>query len=161
MRGSRYHVDVRVERPFAGLVSGRWLARIVRRVLEAEGVPAVELGIVISDDETLRRLNRDYAGEDEVTDVLSFSLGEGEASPSPLDGLSRLGEVVIAYPTAQRQAAQQGHSPEREVAQLLIHGVLHLLGYDHAEPEDEQRMRAKEEALLAAVSLKGRGFAKP
>jgi len=122
-------------------------------VLEAEGLPAAELGIVISDDGTVRCLNRDYAGQDEVTDVLSFSLREGEAFVSPPDDLLRLGEVVIAYPTARRQAAEQGRSAEMEVAHLLIHGILHLLGYDHAQPEEEQRMRAKEEALLD--TLKG------
>lgn len=157
VRQGRQRLDISVEEVFAGLISKRWLAAIARRVLEAEGVGPAELGIVISDDETVRRLNRDYASEDEVTDVVSFSLREGETFPSLPDGLSRLGEVVIAYPTAQRQAAQGGRSTQQEVAHLLIHGVLHLLGYDHAQPQDEQRMRAKEEALLAIFQPHTRG----
>jgi probable rRNA maturation factor len=129
-------------------------------VLAAEGVALVELGIVVTDEATLRRLNREYAGEDEATDVLSFSLTEGEPFVAPADGVLRLGEVIVAYPVAVRQAAQQGHSVEREVAHLLAHGILHLLGYDHAEPEEERVMRAKEESLLAAImSSTGQGSA--
>lgn len=116
-------------------------------VLEAEGVPMAELGVLITDDETVRSLNRQYAGEDEPTDVLSFSLQEGEPFVQP-DQVLRLGEVVISYPTARRQAEEHGRSLELEIAHLLIHGALHLLSYDHAEPEGERRMKGREEALL-------------
>ncbi len=139
---------VTVDEPFASSVSEGWLKAVARRVLEAEGAPVAELGVVITDDETVRALNREYAGEDEATDVLSFSLREGEEFVSPPDGIARLGEVVISFPTAQRQAAEGGSSLGAEVAHLLVHGTLHLLGYDHAEPEEERRMRAREEELL-------------
>jgi len=152
VRRGKHHIDVNIERPFAGSISARLLATAAQKALEIEGLSAVEMSIVVSDDETVQRLNRDYAGQDEVTDVLSFSLREGEAFVSPSDEVLRLGEVIIAYPTAQRQAAQAGRSSQKEVAHLLIHGILHLLGYDHIEQEDEQRMRAKEEALLATLT---------
>lgn len=64
------------------------------------------------------------------------------------DGLLHLGEVIISYPTAERQARERGHPVQREVAHLLIHGVLHLLGYDHALPEEERLMQARENLYL-------------
>lgn len=133
--------------PFGDAVREAWLLDTARRVLDAEHVPDCELGIVITDDETVRRLNRDYAGEDAPTDVLSFSLEEGEAFAPP-DKTRRLGEVVISYPTADRQARDAARPVADEVEHLLVHGILHLLGYDHAEPEEERVMRLRETELL-------------
>ncbi len=154
---------VSIADPFTASVSADRLTAIARRVLEAEAVPPAELSIAITDDETVRALNREYAKEDAVTDVLSFSQREGEEFVSPPGGVPPLGEVIIAYPQAARQTADPstGHSTklrtgsgraavsaDEEIARLLIHGVLHLLGYDHAEAEAERRMRAREEELL-------------
>jgi len=138
---------VSIADPFAASLSAERLAAIARRVLEAEDAPPVELSIAITDDETVRSLNREYAGEDAVTDVLSFSQREGEEFVTPPGEVPPLGEVIIAYPQALRQAADHGRSVDDEVTRLLIHGTLHLLGYDHAEPEEERRMREREEAL--------------
>jgi probable rRNA maturation factor len=126
------------------------LRRIASEVLTAEGVPSAELSVLVTDDEAVHRLNREYAGEDASTDVLAFSLREGEAFVSP-DDVQRLGEVIISYPTASRQAEEAGRPVEEEVAHLLVHGILHLLGYDHAEPEEERMMRERTEELLASV----------
>lgn len=126
------------------------LRKIALGVLTAEGVPSAELGVLVTDDEAVRRLNREFAGEDEATDVLAFSLLEGEKFVSP-DGVSRLGEVIISYPTASRQAAEDGRLVDEEMAHLLVHGILHLLGYDHAEPDEEARMRARTEELLTSL----------
>ncbi|HKZ50720.1 MAG TPA: rRNA maturation RNase YbeY, partial [Dehalococcoidia bacterium] len=125
---------------------------LARMVLEAQGTEqAIELSIAVADDETVRDLNARYLGEDAPTDVLSFPLWEGEPFPQ-LPGVARpLGEVIISYPTARRQAQGQGHSVERELAHLLVHGILHLLGYDHAEPGEERAMRAREEEILAGL----------
>ncbi len=120
-------------------------------MLEAEGTPAAELSVTVTDDETVRGLNREYADEDAVTDVLSFSQREGEEFVGAPGSVPPLGEVVIAYPQATRQAEERGRSVEEEVARLLIHGTLHLLGYDHAVAEEERRMRAREEELLGAI----------
>ena len=144
---TEYVILVSIAEPFAGSLSEERLAAIARRVLEAEGAAACELSIAVTDDETVRALNREYAGEDAVTDVLSFSQREGEELVAPPEGVPPLGEVVIAYPQAARQAAERGHTADEEVTRLLVHGVLHLLGYDHAEPEEARRMRAREEAL--------------
>ncbi len=143
-------VRVSVVEPFASSLSEDRLESVARRVLEAEGVDAAELSVTVTDDETVRCLNREYAGEDAVTDVLSFSQREGEEFAAPPGGASPLGEVIIAYPQAARQAGEQEQSVDEEVARLLVHGILHLLGYDHAQPEEERRMRAREEELVGA-----------
>ena len=127
------------------------LRRIAAGVLTAESVLSAELGVLVTDDEAVRRLNREYAGEDAATDVLAFSLREGEEFVSP-DGVVRLGEVIISYPTASRQAAVAGRLEDEEIAHLLVHGILHLLGYDHAEAEEERVMRERERELLASLT---------
>ena len=109
------------------------------------GCPEAEVGCLLVTDRRIRALNRRYRGEDHPTDVLAFPQGEGGGPPGH-PGL--LGDVVISVETAARQAARAGNSLEREAALLLIHGILHLLGYDHAEPEEERRMQAREEELL-------------
>jgi probable rRNA maturation factor len=136
---------------FERFVESEDLRRIATAVLEAEGVAEAELGVLVTDDEAIRRLNAEYAGEDEPTDVLAFSLREGEEFVSP-DDLTRLGEVIISYPTASRQAAETARGVDDEIAHLLVHGILHLLGYDHAEAEEERVMRVRTEELLASLA---------
>ena len=151
MTAARREILVTVEEPFALLLSVDWITEIARRVLDAEGVPDAELDVLITDDDTVRRLNREYAGEDATTDVLSFSLREGEEFVLPPEGpggIEHLGEVIVSYPAAQRQARNVGRSNEDEIAHLLVHGVLHLLGYDHAEADEAREMQSREEALL-------------
>jgi probable rRNA maturation factor len=151
-------IGIRVEEEFRGMMDGGWVKKIVRQVLKAEGVaPPYEVSLVFTDSETVQQLNRDYRGVDEPTDVLAFyMLPQKEADSSfalPPDGVTRLGEVIISYPQAVEQAKKQGHSPERELALLIIHGVLHLLGYDHEEPGEEAKMREKEKELLEQCLL--------
>lgn len=150
MTQPEHAVLVTIEELFERQVDGRRLESLAARVLEAERVPPAELGVLITDDETVRRLNRRYADEDAPTDVLAFSMQEGDEFVSP-DDVLRLGEVIISYPTAARQADEAGLAVDQEVAHLLVHGVLHLLGYDHSEPAEEQRMRTREQELLAAI----------
>ena len=145
-----HSVLITVVAEFGRFVEVEDLRRIAAGVLAAESVPESELGVLVTDDEAVRRLNREYACEDEATDVLAFSLREGEEFVSP-DGVARVGEVIISYPTASRQAAEAGRLPEDEIAHLLVHGILHLLGYNHAEAEEERVMRARTEALLSAL----------
>jgi probable rRNA maturation factor len=148
-------INILIDRGFDGCPAPNWLENIVMQVLEAQGAGAViEVGLVIASGERVRELNRDYLGEDEPTDVLAFSaLGEEGDPPFvlPPDGLLHLGEVIIAYPRAVTQAAEHGHPLQRELAILLIHGLLHLLGYDHDEPASERRMRAREGEILSYI----------
>ena len=146
-------IEIFVEDEFCGLMDEGWARRIAQTVLRAEGVaPPYEVSLVFTDSETVKQLNRDYRGVDEPTDVLAFyMLPQKEVDDSfalPPDGVTRLGEVIISYPQAVAQAKKQGHSPERELALLIIHGILHLLGYDHEEPEGESKMRGRERELL-------------
>jgi probable rRNA maturation factor len=146
-------IEIFVEEEFHGLVDEGWVRRIAQQVLKAEGVaPPYEVSLVFTDSETVQRLNRDYRGVDEPTDVLAFYMlpqkGADSSFALPPDGVTRLGEVIISYPQAVAQAREQGHSPEKELALLVIHGILHLLGYDHEEPEEESKMRERERELL-------------
>lgn len=117
-----------------------------------------EVNITIVDDEEIHALNRDYRGVDRPTDVLSFALEEDlEDSDEPeiLDGPEEqlLGDIVMSAETALRQAEEFGHGIEREFTYLAVHSLLHLLGYDHMEPEDKVEMRAKEEEALRVLNL--------
>jgi len=146
-------IEISVEEKFRNLVGEDWVRRIAQQVLKAEGVASpYEVSLVFTDSEMVKQLNRDYRGVDEPTDVLAFYMlsqkGADSSFALPPDGVTRLGEVIISYPQAVAQAKEQGHSPERELALLVIHGILHLLGYDHEEPEEESKMRERERELL-------------
>ncbi len=115
-----------------------------RRVLRAAGHARSELSLSLVDDEEMADLNHRYRGIDRPTDVLSFSLVEGEAA----EHRGRLlGDVVIGIETAERRAREAHRSLDQEVARLLIHGVLHLLGHDHEEPSGARAMRAEERRI--------------
>ena len=173
---SLQEIDISVDEPYQQELSEVWLRTVMEAALvEAlpQGDPA-QVGLVVTDDKTVQELNRQFRGLDEVTDVLSFSAShsghwEGdpqesdEASPASVDSEelnfvlppgepSPLGEVIISFPQTIRQAQERNGPVEQELALLIIHGVLHLVGYDHMEPEDEAQMRAKERSALAAVS---------
>ena len=109
---------------------------------------SLELSVLLTDDEEIHRLNRDYRGIDRPTDVLSFSLLEGDHAAFRGD---LLGEVVIDVEVAARQASATGHDLDAEMARLLIHGTLHLLGYDHQREEEARAMEAAEDRLRAVV----------
>ncbi len=146
-----HSVLVSLDEQVRAAIDSERLERLASAVMEREGLPPGEVSVLITDDEMVRRLNREYAGEDTPTDVLAFSLTEGEEFASP-DDVLRLGEVIISYPTARRQADDAQRPVRDEIEHLLVHGVLHLLGYDHAEPAEEERMRGREHELLAALS---------
>ncbi|MBR4847241.1 MAG: rRNA maturation RNase YbeY [Phascolarctobacterium sp.] len=119
-----------------------------------------EVDITIVDDEEIHQLNRDYRNVDRPTDVLSFALDEDdEDEPELLEGqLHLLGDIIISAETATRQAEEFGHGLEREIVYLAVHGLLHLLGYDHMVEEDKVIMRAKEEEALRAINLAEENF---
>lgn len=116
--------------------------------------PEAEVSVVLTDDAYIQQLNHQYRGLDCATDVLSFALNEGD-EPPVVDGPAQilLGDIVISLDTAARQAQEFGHSLAREVSYLAVHGLLHLLGYDHQEEENRAVMRAQEERILSALAL--------
>ena len=178
MQTVQAHISVLVFPPFKRRVTARRLRRVVEAALtvgagklppKVMGSEEQEVSLVIADDEALLELNRTYRGLDEVTDVLSFSPHhagpyEGEEAPYTSDDMdfpdfpdasddaSELGEVVVSYPQAKRQALQAKHLVALEVETLVVHGVLHLLGYDHAEPEEEREMFGLQDKALALVN---------
>jgi probable rRNA maturation factor len=136
-------------------VKKTWIRRAAESTLVSEQVefPA-ELSLLITDDETVQELNRRYRGIDQTTDVLAFAFRddpENSSFPPLADGVTHLGEVIISYHQAMRQAEEQGHPPKNELTILTIHGVLHLLGYDHEHSKQGKEMRAKEAKILASL----------
>jgi probable rRNA maturation factor len=135
-------------------IERRALARKAKIVLAAIELADDELSISLVGDEEIRRMNRDYRGKDRATDVLSFSLREGEHG----DVASALGDVVISLETAARQARERRATIEREVDRLLVHGILHLAGYDHeVSAREERRMKRKEREMLARIAAANAG----
>ncbi|HET8729477.1 MAG TPA: rRNA maturation RNase YbeY [Alphaproteobacteria bacterium] len=126
----------------------------VEAALAAGGAPKgpVELSVVLADDAEVRRLNRDYRGKDRPTNVLSFALTEGEAVPDS-GGPLMLGDVVLAYETVRREAEEGGKSAPHHACHLVVHGVLHLLGYDHLTDAEAKTMERLEAAVLARFGL--------
>ena len=124
------------------------VVRLAQRILKAVNEEHSELSLDFVGDRKIQRLNHLYRNQNTSTDVLAFSFREAPGPPTHL-----LGDVVISLPTARRQAKANGHSFDREVTILLIHGILHLCGYDHERNKSEaRRMQRKERAILNSLS---------
>ncbi|CAG9619354.1 Endoribonuclease YbeY [Sutcliffiella rhizosphaerae] len=124
-----------------------------------EGVETgAELSVTFVDNERIQEINREYRDKDRPTDVISFAmeeLGEGEMEIHYQDDAPRiLGDIVISVPKAEEQAKDYGHSLKRELGFLALHGLLHLLGYDHENEKDEKEMFDKQKEILNAYGLK-------
>ncbi|MFC2059864.1 rRNA maturation RNase YbeY [Chloroflexota bacterium] len=154
-------INILIDEELEWYLEVNWLERVIRHTLVAQGTgPDVELGLVITGQEQIRQLNRRYRDKDEPTDVLAFTMLSAEETTDteltsfvvPPDGKKHLGEVIVSYPQAVTQAEEHQHSVKREVAVLITHGVLHLLGYDHDGPELEQEMRAMEVEVLSHIA---------
>lgn len=117
--------------------------------------PQTEVDITLVTNEEIHALNRDYRKVDRPTDVLSFALDEGEDEPEVLDTEAEhlLGDIIISAERAQEQADEYGHGLKREITYLAVHGILHLLGYDHMEEKDKKVMRQREEEVLREMTL--------
>lgn len=153
------------------------LKELLRLAGEQEQVDSGEVAVSFVDDETIHQLNKEYRGMDKPTDVLSFAMSESGEDELPVfyddmeeveievEGLEEdddgeenllaepLGDIVISVPRALAQAEEYGHSAEREIGFLFVHGFLHLIGYDHESEEDEKVMFAKQEEILAKAGI--------
>ena len=156
--GSDYLITVQIEPEYEGMLDAEKLHRLAIHVLTAERADGpLEVGIVVTTDEVVLALNRQYLGHDYNTDVLSFGMSEegedGAGFVTPAERAPYLGDVAISYERAVEQAPDYGHSTETEVATLLVHGLLHLLGYDDTEDEPRTRMHARQDELLSGFEL--------
>lgn len=122
-------------------------------MLAALGMPGAHVSVVLCDDRVMRRLNHEYRGIDGPTDVLAFATRDAKELVLPVHAL---GDIVISLDTAARQARASGWTLADEVATLLAHGLLHLLGFDHRDPDEERRMRARTDALRSVVRTEDR-----
>lgn len=128
-----------------GKISIRWIKMLVKKMLDYKGLEGIEISVYITDDQVIRELNKNYRGKDKATDVLSFVFDE------PAGSYKLLGEIVISIDTAKKQSEAIGHSIEEEIKRLLVHGFVHLLGYDHELKEEEGLFREIEEDIMKAL----------
>jgi len=144
-------VEVRIDPSFADRLSAEHLRRTAEAVLHQEGRQG-QVSLVIVGDEDIRALNRDYLGRDAPTDVLAFAAQEmaGPFVAAP-EAAAYLGDVIVSYPRGVAQAQEQGHPIEQELDLLIVHGVLHLLGYDHADEEERAAMWARQDEILRSL----------
>jgi len=146
------------------LQAGDWAEEVEDTIVEAaraaldevrdpEAAPA-EMSIVLADDEIVRVLNRDYRGKDKPTNVLSFAFldDESDSSPDP-DAPLMLGDIVLSLDTLTREAVEQHKSFSHHLTHLVIHGVLHLLGHDHVNDDEAERMEALETRILDRLDV--------
>ncbi len=153
-----FDIQIDVDEPFSADVDRADLERVARHVLQAEGVqPPGEVTIWITDEDELHALNRTYRNVDRSTDVLSFGADDDDTFVGAPDQPHHLGDLAISFPHVVRQADEYGHSRQRELCYLVTHGLLHLLGYDHEQPDDAQRMRQREEAVLGTLGITREG----
>jgi len=138
-------IDLQTELDCLPEGAGELIRRAGEAALESENA-AGDVCVLVTDAEEIQQLNASYRNIDRVTDVLTFPAWEGDAILCPPDGY--LGDIAICYERAADQAQEYGHSLERELAFLAVHGALHLLGYDHMKPEDEAVMFFKQNEIL-------------
>lgn len=152
---SAFSIHIQIDAEFEAQASADALRHAVEQALLSAGTQGpLGMSLVVTDEASVHALNEQYLGHDEPTDVLSFA-SEGDDMPREAGEPPYMGDVLIAYPVAERQAALAGHSTAAELRLLAVHGTLHLLGYDHETPEDKARMWSVQDAALAAVADEG------
>ncbi|MBC8248935.1 MAG: rRNA maturation RNase YbeY [Anaerolineales bacterium] len=151
-------ITIQIAHRFRAEVDEGDLRRVAAEVLRQEEVAEqTELSLIITDDEAIRELNRRFRGVDAPTDVLAFGAGNEEQFVTAPESPPYLGDVVISYQRALAQAEELGHAVAEELKLLVIHGILHLLGYDHQEEADAQKMREREKRILS-VGIRNQVF---
>lgn len=136
-----YHVDFKY----------RYLNKVIKKTLKHEGVKKAFFSIIFVDSEEIRKINREYRGIDKVTDVISFAL---EDAHDLVGNIRVLGDIYICIPRMIEQSEAYGHSVKRELSFLTVHGLLHLLGYDHMKKSDEEVMFARQEKILNEAGIR-------
>lgn len=133
-----------------------FVKKIVEHAAKQEKVTDSEVSVTFVTNEMIRDINREYRGKDQPTDVISFAmeeLGEGETAIIGSHEPRMLGDIIISLDRTKEQAEDFGHSFERELGFLAVHGFLHLLGYDHMTEEDEKKMFSRQEEILVSLGI--------
>jgi probable rRNA maturation factor len=143
-----YRINLKIEPGYRRRLDPAVLRAAARAALAQQGAPAPsDLTLMIAGDGELRALNREFLGHDRPTDVLSFPSRE----PNPANGRLYLGDIAISFPQARAGAGRGGHPVKAELQLLVVHGVLHLLGHDHAKTAEKTLMWAAQAAILSAL----------
>lgn len=143
-------MNIVIQEEFEGQISEELISATVLAVLKHEAVSELsEISVVIDNDASLQDLNSQFLGIDAPTDVLSFPSDEVD----PESNIPYLGDIIISLPKAKMQAAEAGHTYEAEVQLLIVHGTLHLLGYDHAEADEKQEMWEHQKQILTSLNV--------
>lgn len=130
----------------------RYLKKVIKNTRKVEKIRKAIFSITFVGEEDIQEMNKDFRGIDKVTDVISFAFED--AKNISIKNMRVLGEIYICIPRMEEQAKIYGHSPKRELSFLVVHGLLHLLGYDHQTKEEESIMFAKQELILNATNIK-------
>lgn len=133
-----------------------FVGKVLEHAAQHEKTGEAEVSVTFTDDESIRAINRDYREKDQATDVISFSMeeqGEDEVAIIGETGPRLLGDIIISVERTKLQAEEYGHSFERELGFLAVHGFLHLLGYDHMNEQDEKEMFGKQEEILTSLGV--------
>lgn len=160
----KYTVNIKVKRGLGFPFKKAELKNVVEEVLSAARVnKQTEVDCLITDNTSIHRLNRLYRGIDSPTDVLSFRFAEKNPNyesinfPAEAEAITPIGEIIISYPRAVEQANQQGNAVKQEIYLLLVHGTLHLLGYDHINNADARNMRLMENRIIKFLNANNEG----
>ncbi|WP_396136054.1 rRNA maturation RNase YbeY [Bacillus sp. NEB1478] len=133
------------------------ISNVLQKAAEMEGTGTSEISVTLVTKERIQEINKEYRDKDSVTDVISFAMEEmGEDEIEIIGGEETrfLGDIIICVEVAEEQASDFGHSMDREMGFLAVHGLLHLLGYDHMNDEDEKRMFSRQEEILEQYGLR-------
>ena len=144
-------LTIQIDEPYSALIQPEMLEQAFTTTLDLVKHQTISsASVIVTDNETVQALNRQYRGVDAPTDVLSFA---DDADPDFPEMPAHLGDIIIAYPVADKQATAAGHTPAEEVALLTVHGTLHLLGFDHDTADRKQEMWAVQIKILAMLNL--------
>jgi probable rRNA maturation factor len=160
MKAMNNIISVKYEKGIRPAITKNYLQRIAEITIRNLNIQNnIEMGIVITDDAQIKELNRNYRNINNSTDVLSFHMNFNEDKElsadfiSPPDHIKHIGEVIISYETAVRQAKQNSITVKDELSFLLVHGILHLMNYDHMEEHDREIMEEKEKAIFDKITF--------
>lgn len=139
----------------------QFVEKILQQAAMEESIETAEVSVSFVTNEMIREINRDYRGKDQATDVISFAMeepGDGEVIIQGSGEPRVLGDIIISLDRTKEQATDYGHSFERELGFLAVHGFLHLLKYDHLAKEDEKKMFAKQDVILNSLGITRDGY---